>query len=84
MKRDIDACETFQKAASNYGDADGVGKARCLERLIAYSIDSHGKFDSAATHARHLAEVYERQLEDENKAIESYQNAADWLSDRPR
>lgn len=79
VKRGHEANETLQRAVSNYGDADGAGKARCLERIIAYYIDTRGSFSSAASYAKTLAGVYEKQLKDETKALEAYQNSADWI-----
>ncbi|KAL8815694.1 MAG: hypothetical protein Q9191_008434 [Dirinaria sp. TL-2023a] len=83
VKRDSDANETFTKAASNYGDADAAGRARCLERIVSYWVDTRGNFSAASPHAKTLAGVYEKQLKDETKALETYQNAADWVSDKP-
>lgn len=83
VKRDDYANESFTKAASNYGDADAVGRARCLERMISYWVDTRGNFPAASPYAKTLAGVYEKQLKDETKALETYQNAADWVSDKP-
>ena len=38
-----------------------------------------GNFRRAATHKQNLAEVYETEIGDQKKAIESYELAASWF-----
>lgn len=52
--------------------------ARCLDISINhYTVK--GNFRRAATHKQNLAELYEVEVGDQKKAIESYELAASWF-----
>lgn len=76
--------EVKHQAASNYVDAatsyrkDDQEKAiSCLQRAIEIYIDM-GKFTQAAKHHMSIAEIYETNLVDLDKAVEHYEKAADY------
>jgi alpha-soluble NSF attachment protein len=52
--------------------------ARCLDVAINH-YTSKGNFRRAATHKQNLAELYEVEVGDQKKAIESYELAASWF-----
>lgn len=52
--------------------------ARCLDVAINH-YTSKGNFRRAATHKQNLAEVYEKEIGDMAKAMESYEVAAGWF-----
>lgn len=47
--------------------------------LILIADTSKGNFRRAATHKQNLAEIYELEIGDQKKAIESYELAANWF-----
>lgn len=47
--------------------------------LILMADTSKGNFRRAATHKQNLAEIYELEIGDQKKAIESYELAANWF-----
>lgn len=61
-----------------YKKTDPLDAARCLDVAI-YHYTIKGNFRRAATHKQNLAELYEVELGDNKKAIESYELAAGWF-----
>jgi len=61
-----------------YRKSDPQDAARCLDIAINH-YTSKGNFRRAATHKQNLAEVYEKEIGDIAKALESYELAASWF-----
>jgi len=61
-----------------YRKGDPLDAARCLDVAINH-YTSKGSFRRAATHKQNLAEVYETEINDPKKAMESYEVAAGWF-----
>lgn len=61
-----------------YKKTDPLDAARCLDVAI-HHYTLKGNFRRAATHKQNLAELYEVELGDNRKAIESYELAAGWF-----
>lgn len=73
-----DAANTMTEAFKVYRKTDPLDAARCLD----FAIDQYtkkGNFRRAATHKQNLAEMFEVELGDQKKAIESYELAASWF-----
>lgn len=66
--------EAFKVYRENYPD----DAARVLPKAIDHYA-SRGKLSRAATQLQHLAELYEVELKDMDKAVEAYEKAADWF-----
>lgn len=73
-----DAANTLVEAFKVYRKSDPNDAARCLDVAINH-YTSKGNFRRAATHKQNLAEVYEKEIGDIPKAIESYELAASWF-----
>ncbi|KUJ13274.1 TPR-like protein [Mollisia scopiformis] len=73
-----DAANTLTEAFKVYKKTDPIDAARCLDVAINH-YTSKGNFRRAATHKQNLAEIYEIELGDQKKAIESYELAASWF-----
>ncbi|CCU74975.1 vesicular-fusion protein sec17, partial [Blumeria hordei DH14] len=73
-----DAANTLTEAFKVYKKSDPNDAARCLDVAINHHT-SKGNFRRAATHKQNMAEVYEVELGDMKKAIESYEIAASWF-----
>jgi len=73
-----DAANTLTEAFKVYKKTDPLDAARCLDVAINH-YTSKGNFRRAATHKQNLAEIYEIELGDQKKAIESYELAASWF-----
>lgn len=73
-----DAANTLTEAFKVYRKSSPSDAVRCLDVAInQYTIK--GNFRRAATHKQNLAEVYETEIGDQKKAIESYELAASWF-----
>lgn len=73
-----DAANTMTEAFKVYRKTDPLDAARCLD----FAIDQYtkkGNFRRAATHKQNLAEMFEVELGDQKRAIESYELAASWF-----
>ncbi|PIK56296.1 putative alpha-soluble NSF attachment protein [Apostichopus japonicus] len=64
-------------AATSYRKDDQEKAISCLQRAIEIYIDM-GKFTQAAKHHMSIAEIYETNLVDLDKAVEHYEKAADY------
>lgn len=53
--------------------------ANAISSVAINHYTSKGNFRRAATHKQNLAEVYEVEIGDQKKAIESYELAASWF-----
>lgn len=53
--------------------------ANTMNSVAINHYTSKGNFRRAATHKQNLAEVYEVEIGDQKKAIESYELAASWF-----
>jgi len=73
-----DAANTLTEAFKVYRKTDPVDAARVLDVAINH-YTSKGNFRRAATHKQNLAEVYETEIGDQKKAMESYELAASWF-----
>ncbi|CAG8957912.1 hypothetical protein HYFRA_00000253 [Hymenoscyphus fraxineus] len=73
-----DAANTLTEAFKVYKKTDPLDAARCLDIAIQH-YTLKGNFRRAATHKQNLAELYETELGDAKKAIESYETAAGWF-----
>ena len=73
-----DAANTLAEAFKVYRKTDPLDAARCLDVAID-QYTRKGNFRRAATHKQNLAEVYETEIGDQKKAIESYEMAASWF-----
>lgn len=73
-----DAANTFTEAFKVYKKAEPLDAARCLDIAINH-YTSKGNFRRAATHKQNLAELYETEVGDQKKAMESYELAANWF-----
>ncbi|CZR52788.1 vesicular-fusion protein SEC17 [Phialocephala subalpina] len=73
-----DAANTLVEAFKVYKKTDPLDAARCLDVAINH-YTSKGNFRRAATHKQNLAEIYELEIGDPKKAIESYELAANWF-----
>ncbi|KAG9228519.1 soluble NSF attachment protein [Amylocarpus encephaloides] len=73
-----DAANTMTEAFKVYRKSDPLDAARCLDRAITH-YTTKGNFRRAATHKQNLAEVYETEVGDQKKAIDSYELAASWF-----
>jgi alpha-soluble NSF attachment protein len=73
-----DTANTLVDAFKAYRKTDPEDAARVLDAAIVH-YTSKGNFRRAATHKQNLAEVYEVELGDKKRAIESYETAAGWF-----
>lgn len=73
-----DAANTFTEAFKVYKKGHPEDAARCLNKAINH-YTSRGNFRRAATHKQNLAELFELELGDMKRAIESYELAASWF-----
>jgi len=73
-----DAANTLTEAFKVYKKTDPLDAARCLDIAINH-YTLKGNFRRAATHKQNLAEIYELEIGDQKKAIESYELAASWF-----
>lgn len=73
-----DAANTLQEAFKVYRKTDPQDAARVLETVVNH-YTAKGNFRRAATQKQNLAEVYETELHDQKKAMESYELAASWF-----
>jgi len=73
-----DAANTLTEAFKIYRKTDPLDAARCLDVAINH-YTTKGNFRRAATHKQNLAEVYETEIGDPKKAMESYELAASWF-----
>lgn len=73
-----DAANTLTEAFKVYKKSDPLDAARCLNVAINH-YTSKGNFRRAATHKQNLGEVYEMEIGDTKKALESYELAASWF-----
>jgi len=73
-----DAANTLTEAFKVYRKTEPLDAARCLDVAINH-YTSKGNFRRAATHKQNLAEIYEIEIGDQKKAIESYELAASWF-----
>ncbi|PSS19986.1 hypothetical protein M430DRAFT_138032 [Amorphotheca resinae ATCC 22711] len=73
-----DAANTLTEAFKVYRKTDPLDAARCLDIAINH-YTAKGNFRRAATHKQNLAELYETEVGDQKKAMESYELAANWF-----
>ena len=72
-----DAANSLTEAYKAYRKDSPPDAARVLASAIQH-YTSKGNFRRAATHQQNLAELYELEMGDEQKAIEAYSTAASW------
>jgi len=73
-----DAANTLVEAFKVYRKTDPQDAVRVLDVAVNH-YTTRGNFRRAATHKQNLAEVYETELGDQKKAMESYDLAASWF-----
>lgn len=73
-----DAANTLTEAFKVYKKSDPLDAARCLDAAINH-YTGKGNLRRAATHKQNLAELYETEIGDHKKALESYELAANWF-----
>ncbi|KAJ5826212.1 Tetratricopeptide-like helical [Penicillium riverlandense] len=73
-----DAANSNQEAFKVYRKIEPLEAARVLSAAIQHYV-LRGNLRRAATQQQHLAEVYEVELGDMKKALEAYEQAADWF-----
>lgn len=73
-----DAANTYVEAFKVYRKSDPLDAARCLDIAINH-YTGKGNFRRAASHKQNLAELYEQEVGDQKKAMESYELAASWF-----
>ncbi|KAI9706342.1 MAG: hypothetical protein M1836_003347 [Candelina mexicana] len=73
-----DAANTLVEAFKTYRKTDPEDAARVLDAAINH-YTMKGNFRRAATHKQNLAELYEVELGDQKRAVESYETAAGWF-----
>lgn len=73
-----DAANTLQEAFKVYRKSDPEDAARVLSSAIQHYV-LRGNLRRAATQEQYLAELYEMELGDMKKALESYEKAAEWF-----
>lgn len=72
-----DAANTLTDAFKSYRKDEPEDAARCLEKAITH-YTLKGNFRRAAGHKQNLAELYELEIGDQKRAMESYETAAGW------
>ncbi|PKY01675.1 vesicular-fusion protein Sec17 [Aspergillus campestris IBT 28561] len=73
-----DAANTLQEAFKVYRKSDPEDAARVLASAIQHYV-LKGNLRRAATQQQHLAELYEMEMGDQKKALEAYEQAAEWF-----
>lgn len=73
-----EAANTLVDAFKVYKQEDPAAAARCLEQAIEF-FTARGQFRRAANYKMDLGQLYEEELMDFVKAVESYQDAGDWF-----
>uniref|UniRef100_A0A2P2I5H3 Alpha-soluble NSF attachment protein-like n=1 Tax=Hirondellea gigas TaxID=1518452 RepID=A0A2P2I5H3_9CRUS len=74
----LDACTNFVEAANCYKKTDPNESVNCLMKAIEIYTDM-GKFTMAAKHHQAIAEIYETEIADMPKAIQHFEQAADYF-----
>lgn len=74
-----DAANTLVEAYKSYRNSEPQDAVRVLEQAI-HLFTLRGQFRRAANYQMDLGEVYETQLNEGAKAVESYDNAGEWFS----
>lgn len=77
MQNKLDAAINFIDAGNAFKKADPQEAIKCLERAIDIYTDM-GRFTIAARHHMTIAEVFETELLDVDKAVAHYEQAADY------
>ncbi|CDR37588.1 CYFA0S01e12794g1_1 [Cyberlindnera fabianii] len=73
-----EAANTLVDAFKAYRQEDPASAARCLEQAIDF-FTARGQFRRAANFKMDLGGLYEEELMDLPKAVQSYQDAGDWF-----
>jgi alpha-soluble NSF attachment protein len=73
-----DAANTLTEAFKSYRKTDPEDAARVLDQAIAH-YTMKGNFRRSATHKQNLGELFEVELGDNKRAMESYETAAGWF-----
>ncbi|KAK9473578.1 soluble NSF attachment protein [Dipodascopsis tothii] len=74
-----EAATTYIEAYKSYRKSDPEEAARVLIQAIML-FSQRGQFRRAATYKQDLAALYETELNDLNRAMDAYDEAAEWLS----
>lgn len=73
-----DAATNFVDAANCYKKSDPTEAANCLSKAVEIYTDM-GRFTIAAKHHQTIAEIYENDVADLDKAMQHYEQAADYF-----
>ncbi|KAJ3278840.1 hypothetical protein HK104_001987 [Borealophlyctis nickersoniae] len=78
MNERDEACTAFLNAAKAYRKNDPQGAVHCLQQAVEILTD-RGRFQAAATNQKQIAEIYETEIADFEKAMHAYEIAAEWF-----
>ena len=73
----MDVQKTFEEAHRAYFDVRPLDSARCQQQIIKLHMRD-GNYGAAADPSDHLGDFYMQQLNDPDKAIEAWLEAANW------
>lgn len=79
IQENDEATTSFINASKCYKKSSPMEAVNSLKQAIQFLIEK-GKLNQAANHQKTIAEIYETDLMDVEKALESYETAADWYS----
>jgi len=79
IQENDEATTSFINASKCYKKSSPIEAVNSLKQAIQFLIEK-GKLNQAANHQKTIAEIYETDLMDTEKALEAYENAADWYS----
>ncbi|KXS19201.1 alpha-soluble NSF attachment protein [Gonapodya prolifera JEL478] len=77
MQEPDEAAGSFVNASKAYKKTNAQDSVHSLEQAVAIYTD-RGRFHIAAQHQKTIAEIYESDIQDYQKALMAYQTAADW------
>ena len=78
LKEPDDAANTMADAFKVYRKENPEDAVRCLE-VAVNQYCKKGNFRRAAQNKEHMGEVFENEIGDTNRALESYEAAAGWF-----
>ena len=80
LNETLDAANSLTEAFKSYRKTSPLDAARCMSAAIEI-YTANGNFRRAATNMQTLGELYELEVDDKPKALQSYETAANWYSD---
>jgi len=79
IQENDEATTSYINASKCYKKSSPMEAVNSLKQAIQFLIEK-GKLNQAANHQKTIAEIYETDLMDVEKALEAYETAADWYS----